>query len=90
MAHTAVSPQHLPRVPAMQSSDSVLLPRGDKRPHPHKSRPLCSEDSPVLDEGDDLRVGFPNDAIPIHLDQPIPCRVGGDSVTSSPPPSGGW
>lgn len=31
-------------------------------------------DLPVLDQGDDLGVGLPNDALSIHLHYPIPCR----------------
>lgn len=50
---------------------------------PRSSRPR-EGDSPVLDQGDDLRVGFPDDALPVHLDQPVPCRAEGeDSVTTA-------
>lgn len=49
------------------------------------SRHLPSREglSPVLDQGDHLRVGFPDDALPVHLDQPVTCRARGeDSVTT--------
>lgn len=84
--------------PAPREATLDPPPRGQMSPSPHDGRspPLPGpgplqhgdRDVPVLDQRDHLRVGFPDDALPVHLDQPVPCRARAVGKTVSPQVSG--